>query len=193
MERFRRECAEYLAGAHGRPREKRIPPWRDRREGNNSRLAWLADHDAPFDLPSGMDHPTSMRLSLWTTPLLVALAASLPSLTTLCELHCASPVSVTKTVSGATESPACPGHAPKNAGKAPGNPARSEPDHDCGGHRLLAKGGASFETRLGGVSVGLAMTTETPTSRVTPTDGAASSASPDLSPPFGRSSDILRL
>lgn len=152
----------------------------------------LDDHDAPFDLPSGMYHPSSMHLRLWTTPFLVALAASLPSLITLCELQCASPISVTKTVSGATESPACPGHGPKDTENAPADPARSA--HDCGEHTLLAKGGnASFDARLTGVSVVLPMATETRSSRAPSSEEVASSASTDLSPPFGRRPGVLRL
>ena len=133
----------------------------------------------------------AMRLRAWTTPFLVALTAVLPTLVSLCELRCDTPVWA---ATDADASPGCSGHgADKSEQAPPGNPFDSR--HDCGGHALLAKsGGAGFDLRLARALVGLAVATGVPDpAREALSQAGALSESTDLSPPFARTPDVLRL
>jgi hypothetical protein len=131
-----------------------------------------------------MYHPRAMRRRAGTAVVLALLIAAVPTIVSLCELRCVAaeiaPVS--------TAPPTCAGHgAEKESQPSPG--AR----HDCAGHVLLAKGGATGASlRLDLSAVVLAPSGSfVPGPDQQPEQTILESA--DLSPPSGRSSDILRL
>jgi hypothetical protein len=114
------------------------------------------------------------------------LVAAVPSVVSLCELRC-----VASEIASETAPPACAGHG-TNDETSPSVPSGGQ--HDCTGHVLLAKGGATRIALQLDPAVAAALP---PAGSVVPTaeewlqGGKLESA--DLSPPFGRSSDILRL
>lgn len=119
-----------------------------------------------------------------TAVVLALLIAAVPTIVSLCELRCVA----TEIAPSGTAPPACAGH---------GAEKQSEPSprgyHDCAGHVLLAKGGASgiaLRLDLGVVAVppsgSFVLALDQQPERVI-------LESADLSPPSGRSSDILRL
>lgn len=117
------------------------------------------------------------------------LVAALPTVVSLCELRCtAHPVAASRTI----PSP-CAGHAAGNKGKVPRSVPTGE-HHDCAGHVLLAKGnGTGVEIQLArtfGATIRLfGSFLVTPDQRLE----REKLASADLSPPFGRSTETLRL
>jgi len=129
-------------------------------------------------------HPSAMRLRTGSVALLALLIAAVPTIVSLCELRCVA----TEIAPSSTAPPACAGHGAEKGSQ----PSPSE-HHDCAGHVLLAKGGATgIAFRLD-----LAIAAETPSgSFVLGPDEQPERVileSADLSPPSGRSSDILRL
>lgn len=133
----------------------------------------------------------SMRLRAWAATLLVALVAALPTILSLCELHCLTPDRAAAAASEATR-PSCAGHDTDRAGNAPASPMS---EHDCGGHSVLAIG-----ARVGS---GLQYAPISDSLPVTIGEGSLLErlaglnkpffASTDLSPPFDRRSGVLRL
>lgn len=119
-----------------------------------------------------------------TAVVLALLIAAIPTIVSLCELRCVAagiaPVS--------DDAPTCAAHGAKKGSE----PSPSE-HHGCSGHVLLAKGGATgiaLRLDLAVVAVPLSgsfvLALDQQPERVIP-------ESADLSPPSGRSSDILRL
>jgi len=131
-----------------------------------------------------MYHPGAMRRRTGTAVVLALLIAAVPTIVSLCELRCVA----AEVAPSSTAPPACAGHgAEKKSQPSPSG------HHDCAGHVLLAKGGATdIALRLD-----LAIAAQTPSgSFVLGPDQQPERAileSADLSPPSGRSSDILRL
>ncbi|HEV8232611.1 MAG TPA: hypothetical protein VGQ75_09710 [Thermoanaerobaculia bacterium] len=120
---------------------------------------------------------------------LVILVAALPTVVSLCELRCrAHPVAAAHTLPTA-----CAGHTPRHEGKAPRS-VPSEEQQGCARHVLLARGnGIGIEVQISRAFVVIVPPFGSflvaPDQRVE----GEKLASADLSPPFGRSSDILRL
>lgn len=129
-------------------------------------------------------HSGAMSRRTGIALVLALLIAAVPTVVSLCELHC-----VAAELAPSREAlPACAGHA----GEKESQPSPNG-HHDCAGHVLLAKGGgtgAALRLDLSAVDV--------------PPSGSFVVAldqnpervileSADLSPPPGRSPDILRL
>lgn len=108
--------------------------------------------------------------------------AAVPTVVSLCELRCVA----AEVAAPSPAPPAC--HAPdKERQSSPGG------HHDCAGHVLLAKGGASGI----GLRLDLALVAVLPSRAfvpaVDPQPDRVILESADLSPPSARTSDILRL
>ena len=120
-----------------------------------------------------------------TAVVLAFLIGAVPTIVSLCELRC---VAAEVAPPSGTPPPGCAGHgAEKESQPSP------KGHQGCGGHVLLAKGGAaSIALRLDLAvvaepsSASLVLALDQQAERVIP-------ESADLSPPSGRSSDILRL
>jgi hypothetical protein len=120
---------------------------------------------------------------------LAILVAALPTVVSLCELRCtAHPIVASHTVA-----PVCAGHAPRHQRKAPGS-VPSDERNGCARHVLLARGnGTDIEVQINHALFAIVHPFGSflvvPDQRVE----GEKLASADLSPPFGRNSDILRL
>lgn len=129
-------------------------------------------------------HPCAMCRRAGTAVVLALLIAAVPTIVSLCELHCVA----AEIAPSSTAPPACAGHgADKESQPSPSG------HHDCAGHVLLAKGGAtSIALRL---DLTIAAEILPGSSLLGPEQQPAKAVleSADLSPPSGRSSDILRL
>ncbi|HZI65105.1 MAG TPA: hypothetical protein VFF17_00935 [Thermoanaerobaculia bacterium] len=116
--------------------------------------------------------------------LLAVLIGAVPTIVSLCELRC-----VAAEVAPVSAAPShCAGH-----GAEPGSQPSQSAHEGCGGHVLLAKGGAAgtalhldLAVPAVPVSGSFVLTLDRKPVRVIP-------ESADLSPPPGGSSDILRL
>lgn len=135
-------------------------------------------------MKAAMYHLAAMLRRTGTAVVLALLIGSVPTIVSLCELRC-----VAAEVAPVSAAPShCAGHG------ADGESQQSPSEHQgCGGHVLLAKGGASgIALRLDFAVVAVApsgsfvLALDLQPERVIP-------ESADLSPPSGRSSDILRL
>lgn len=127
-------------------------------------------------------------------PFLVVLAAALPSLSSLCELHCISSGASANVVSEEGVSSECSGHETDKPGGAPAR-SPSESSQDCSGHTLLSKSSSiGFQFQLTRAFSGLAVTGVASAAANEVSDHSATlPLSTDLSPPFGRSPGVLRL
>jgi hypothetical protein len=121
--------------------------------------------------------------------LLAIMVAALPTVVSLCALRCtARPVAASRTLP-----PLCHGRARGHEGKAPQSVPAGE-HRDCAEHVLLAKGnGTGIEIQVDRT----VMANAGPLGSFLVTSGQllerGELAAADLSPPFGRSTDILRL
>jgi hypothetical protein len=136
------------------------------------------------DSGSAVYHSGSMRRRTGTAVVLALLIAAVPTIVSLCELRCVA----AEVAPSSTAPPACAGHgAEKESQPSPSG------HHDCAGHVLLAKGGATgaaLRLDLGFVAVlpsGLLVLALDQQPEQTILESA------DVSPPSSRSSDILRL
>lgn len=131
-------------------------------------------------------HPSSMRRAGGAL-LLAILVGALPTVVSLCEFRCtARPVAASH-----ADPPPC--HETGHPGKAA---PRSTPDghDDCARHVLLARGNApGIDVQIDRALLAVVLPLDS--FRVSPDQRLENEklASADLSPPFGRSSDILRL
>jgi len=127
-------------------------------------------------------HPGGMRQT-GTAFLLAILVAALPTIVSLCELRC-----VAAEIAPVSTPPACAGHeAEKGSEPSPGG------HHDCGGHVLLAKGGSTGAALQLDLSVVLLGSSPSFVFSADQRPEHSMLESADLSPPFSRSSDLLRL
>lgn len=129
-------------------------------------------------------HPCAMSRRAGTAVVLALLISAVPTIVSLCALRCVA----AEIAPASSAAPACAGHgAEKESQPSPSG------HHDCSGHVLLAKGGATGAA----LRLDLATVVAPPTSPFV----AAFDQNPervifesaDLSPPSRRSSDILRL
>lgn len=134
-----------------------------------------------------MYHPGAMRRAAGAI-FIAILVAALPTVVSLCELRCSvSRLAASKTL------PSCAGHAAGKQGKAPTSVPSREHD-DCAEHVLLAKGnGTGIEVQIDRAIVAILRPLDSLV--VTPDQQLERGklAAAGLSPPFGRSTDILRL
>ncbi len=130
-----------------------------------------------------MYHPGEMHRRAGTAVVLALLIAAVPTIVSLCELRC-----VAAEIAPVSTAPACAGHGTeKGSEPSPGG------HHDCEGHVLLAKGGstgAALQLDLSVILLGSSLSFVFSADQ-RPEQTMLESA--DLSPPFSRSSDLLRL
>jgi hypothetical protein len=131
-----------------------------------------------------MYHPDAMRRRIGTAAVLALLIAAVPSIVSLCELRCVA----AEIAPASTAPPACAGHGTEKD-------SRPSPSghHDCAGHVLLAKSGATGIALRLDLSVVAAPPSGSSVLGPDQQPEQAILESTDLSPPSGRSSDILRL
>ena len=121
---------------------------------------------------------------------LAILVAALPTVVSLCELRCtAFPVAASRAVA-----PACAGHAARQQERVPGT-VPSDEHQGCARHVVLLATGSGTGTGIPINPAKVAMLRPLGSFFVAPEKRLelGKLAFSDLSPPFGRSSDILRL
>lgn len=119
-----------------------------------------------------------------TAVVLSLLIAAVPTIVSLCALRCVA----AEIAPSSTAPPACAGHAAEKESR----PSPSGHD-DCPGHVLLAKGGATGAALRLDLSAGVLAPSGSFVAGPDQQPEQTILESADLSPPSGRSSDILRL
>lgn len=129
--------------------------------------------------------PGAMLGRTGTAVVLALLVGAVPTIVSLCELRC---VALEATPPANADSAACAGHGAKRQGQPP----QSE-HQDCGGHVLLAKGGASRIALQLDLAVVAALPSRSFVLALDHRPERLIFESADLSPPSRPSSDLLRL
>jgi hypothetical protein len=138
----------------------------------------------PLSQRRAVYHPRAMCRRTGTAFVLALLIAAVPTIVSLCELRCVA----TEVAPSSAAPPACAGHGADKES----HPSPSE-HHDCAGHVLLAKGGGTGAALRLDLSAGVLAPSVSVVLGPSQQPEKAILESADLSPPSGRSSDILRL
>lgn len=132
--------------------------------------------------PRAMYHPGAMRRRTGAAVVLALLIAAVPTIVSLCELRC-----VAAGVAPPRAAPPACHAADKESQPSPSG------HHDCAGHVLLAKGGASGIAPRLDLSAGVVTPSGSFVLALDQQPEKVILESADLSPPSNRSPDILRL